>query len=188
MRRRAALALPLALALGFAPVAGRAAPFLGDLRSGRAALLMRHALAAGTGDPPDFRLDDCASQPNLSERGRAQARAWGEALRTMGLERATVLSSAWCPCRETAELLRLGPVAHHPALDSVFADRAREAERTAALLALLREWRGGALVLVTHQANITALTRVVPAPGGAVVVRTGDRAGEVVATIDPPPV
>ncbi|WP_114377602.1 histidine phosphatase family protein [Elioraea thermophila] len=186
MRRRALLAAALFLAL--VPDRGRAAPFLGDLRAGRAALLMRHALAPGTGDPPGFRLDDCATQRNLSERGRAQARAWGEALRTMGLERATVLSSAWCRCRETAELLGLGPVAHHPALDSFFADRAREAERTAALRSLLRDWRGGALVLVTHQVNITALTRLVPAQGGAVVVRTGERAGEVVATIDPPPV
>ncbi len=183
MRRRAFIAL----LLGLLPQNGQAAPFLPDLRAGRAALLMRHAHAPGTGDPPGFRLDDCATQRTLSQQGRAQARAWGEALRAMGLARATVLSSAWCRCRETAELLGLGPVAHHPALDRITAG-ADAAERTASLRSVLRNWRGGALVLVTHEGNITALTGVSPAQGGAVVVRTGDGAGEAIATIDPPPV
>ncbi len=183
MRRRAFISL----LLGLLPRNGHAAPFLPDLSAGRAALLMRHAHAPGTGDPPGFRLDDCATQRTLSPHGRAQARAWGEALRAMGLARATVLSSAWCRCRETAELLGLGPVAHHPALDRLGAG-ADTAERTARLRSVLSNWRGGALVFVTHQGNITALTGLVPAQGEAVVIRTGNSAGEVIATIDPPPV
>ena len=38
-----------------------------------AVLLMRHATAPGTGDPPDLRLGDCTTQRNLSEEGRKQA-------------------------------------------------------------------------------------------------------------------
>jgi len=46
---------------------------------------MRHALAPGTGDPADFRIGDCATQRNLDERGREQARAIGQAIRGAGL-------------------------------------------------------------------------------------------------------
>jgi len=186
MRRRALLALPLSLALGSS--LARAAPFLADLRAGRAALVLRHPAPRGDGRRAGVSSDDCPGQGSLTERGRAQALAWGEALRTLGLAGATVLTSGWCGCRETAELLDLGPIAHHPALDPFGPDRAREAEQTAALRALLRAWRGGALVLVTHLETISALTGFAPGPGVAVVVRTGERAGEVVASIDPPPV
>ncbi|HBS77726.1 MAG TPA: histidine phosphatase family protein, partial [Pseudomonas sp.] len=39
------------------------------LREGRAVLLMRHALAPGTGDPPGFVLEDCTTQRNLDQAG-----------------------------------------------------------------------------------------------------------------------
>ena len=47
------------------------------LAQGGNVVLMRHAIAPGGGDPPGFRLDDCATQRNLSEEGRAQARRIG---------------------------------------------------------------------------------------------------------------
>jgi hypothetical protein len=44
------------------------------LRAGGHVALMRHADApGGVGDPPGFRVDDCATQRNLSEKGRADA-------------------------------------------------------------------------------------------------------------------
>lgn len=46
------------------------------LRDGRAVLLLRHALAPGTGDPAHFALNDCTTQRNLNDRGRQQAAAW----------------------------------------------------------------------------------------------------------------
>ena len=49
------------------------------LRSGRCAVLWRHAQTTpGVGDPPGFQLKGCSTQRNLSEEGRAQARAAGE--------------------------------------------------------------------------------------------------------------
>src|SRR5688500_16468822 len=80
------------------------------LRTGRAAALLRHALAPGIGDPAEFRLDDCATQRNLSAAGRDQARAIGERLRAQGITQAEVYSSQWCRCLETARLLDLGAV------------------------------------------------------------------------------
>ena len=44
-------------------------------------VLLRHAIAPGTGDPEKFQLDDCSTQRNLSEAGRQQARGIGETFR-----------------------------------------------------------------------------------------------------------
>jgi hypothetical protein len=142
------------------------------LRSGVAVGLLRHALAPGVGDPAHFRLDDCATQRNLSEAGRQQARAIGAAFRLNGITSARVLSSRWCRCRETARLLDLGPVEPFPLLDSFFADRERANPQTAALQAFLsRPYAGPPRVLVTHQVNITALTNVVPRSGELIVAQ-----------------
>ncbi len=74
------------------------------LRAGGVVLALRHALAPGTFDPPDFRLGDCSTQRNLSEEGRAQARRIGQWFRERSLAPAAVRSSPWCRCLDTAEL------------------------------------------------------------------------------------
>ena len=144
------------------------------LRSGEAAALMRHALAPGTGDPAQFDIDDCGTQRNLSDAGRAQAAAIGGRWRANGIVHARIYSSRWCRCLETAQLLDLGPVQPLDGLNSFFRDRAAETGRSAAAQALIREQtRSGSppLLLVTHQVNITALTGVFPSSGEIVVVR-----------------
>lgn len=75
------------------------------VRSGSALVLMRHALAPGTGDSETFTIGDCQTQRNLSENGRRQARAIGDLFRVSGIDNAKVYSSQWCRCLETAELL-----------------------------------------------------------------------------------
>lgn len=142
------------------------------LRSGDAVALLRHATAPGTGDPPGFDLNDCATQRNLSPAGRAQARRIGEALRRHGVVDARVWSSRWCRCLETARLLAVGAVRPLPLLDSFFAQSERGPGQTAALRDFLRGSAGGApRLLVTHQVNITALTGIVPQPGEMIVIR-----------------
>jgi hypothetical protein len=43
------------------------------LKQGNAVALVRHAQAPGrAGDPPGFKLEDCATQRNLSPQGRAE--------------------------------------------------------------------------------------------------------------------
>ena len=145
----------------------------GALRQG-AVVVFRHANAPGGGDPPGMTVGDCASQRNLDEGGRDQARRIGERLRKEKVAVGAVWSSAWCRTLETAALLQAGTVRNQPAFDSFFADRSREPAQTAAARELLRGWRGpGALVVVTHQVNITALTGVLPASGEGVVLRRG---------------
>ena len=54
------------------------AALLQALRAGGVAVLVRHAQTVpGAGDPPGFRFEDCATQRNLSEPGRAQAQRFG---------------------------------------------------------------------------------------------------------------
>jgi hypothetical protein len=48
-------------------------------------VLFRHALAPGNGDPPGFRLNDCATQRNLSDEGRAQAQRLGQAFKSRNI-------------------------------------------------------------------------------------------------------
>jgi phosphohistidine phosphatase SixA len=67
-------------------------------------VVLRHSFAPGGFDPPDARLDDCATQRNLDERGRAQARRIGEAFRQNGVAVGAVLSSPRCRCLDTARL------------------------------------------------------------------------------------
>ncbi len=141
---------------------------------GEAVVLLRHALAPGAGDPSGFVLDDCATQRNLSERGREQARRIGAFLRRYSGE-AAVFSSQWCRALETGRLLGLGTVTELPVLNSFFSEPARREAQTEELRDFMRlEARGRPVVLVTHQLNITALTGVFPASGELLVVAAGD--------------
>ena len=161
------------------------------LRDGRGyAVLIRHALAPGTGDPAGFRLGDCSTQRNLSPEGRRQAIAIGAQWRRERMPVDRVLTSRWCRARDTARLLAIGTVRAYPALDSSFTVSEAIAERrTAAVRSLIERHRGraGVLVLVGHQVNITDLTGVVPTSGGAVVVKArSDGSLRVVGTLPTP--
>lgn len=142
-------------------------------------LLLRHANAPGVGDPAGMRLDDCASQRNLDARGRAQARALGERLRAAGISDVQVYTSQWCRCRETARLLGIGPVADLPALNSFFQRPEERDTRLKALRVFMDRLPrdGRAVVFVTHQLTITALTGYFPASGEGLVVRLKDDGG-----------
>src|SRR3546814_11054037 len=103
------------------------------LKQGGHVAIMRHATAPGFGDPEGFRLNDCSTQRNLSDAGRAQARRIGDAIRAHGVTIGRVLSSRWCRCLEPAALLGLGPVAAYPPLDSLHRRPERYQELTAGL-------------------------------------------------------
>lgn len=144
------------------------------VKAGRYIAMIRHALAPGGGDPAHFRLGDCRTQRNLSGEGRRQARAIGQRMTAHGVTAATVYTSQWCRCRETARLLGVGPVRDLPALNSFFRDMSQRAARTRALRQWLLARRSDRpLVLVTHYVNIQALTGHAPASGEVVVARVG---------------
>jgi phosphohistidine phosphatase SixA len=145
------------------------------LASGGWLLMMRHAATEpGVGDPADFRLGNCATQRNLSARGREQARRAGEAMRSLGVRIDEVRTSQWCRCRDTATLA-FGGATDWPALNSFFAGRGKEAAQTAQIEAFARELgRQRNVLLVTHQVNISAAMGGSPAPGEIVAGRWQD--------------
>jgi phosphohistidine phosphatase SixA len=151
------------------------------LRAGGHVALMRHADApGGVGDPPGFRVDDCATQRNLSEKGRADAAKIGVSLQSEGAFE-KILSSPWCRCIDTAKLLNLGMVETEPTFGNVVVLRDQRETLTVGARALIAKWTArGNLLVVTHGANIQALTGVWLASGEIVVVKGGsDRAEPV---------
>jgi phosphohistidine phosphatase SixA len=151
------------------------------LKKPGAIVLFRHALAPGGGDPPGFKANDCSTQRNLNDEGIAQAKRIGQTLRERGIQVQAVWYSAWCRTRDTAQLafpdLREPAIKVQPAFNSFFSDRSTEPAQTAAARKLLLNWSGsGALVVVTHQVNITQLTEIFPQSGeGVVITRAGQQ-------------
>ena len=131
-----------------------------QMKTGGVILLVRHALAPGIGDPDNFMLGDCATQRNLNDAGRQQSREIGNWLRSHDIQEATVYSSQWCRCIETAELLGFGSVTELPALNSFF-QRPRDREpNLQSLRRFIREntQSNTLIILVTHQVTISAIT------------------------------
>jgi phosphohistidine phosphatase SixA len=144
------------------------------LRQGGHIALMRHAEApGGAGDPSGFKLDDCATQRNLSAKGRADAQAVGQKLKDKGVVVTKVLSSPWCRCIDTARLLDLGSVEIAPTFANAFVLADQRGALTAGARALIAGWKGPeTLLVVTHGANIQALTGSNLDSGEIVVVNT----------------
>lgn len=170
MKRLPLAALAIWLLAAPLPAAGDAQEAWAALVSGGHIALIRHGNAPPGygGDPPGFKIDDCATQRNLDEKGRAQARALGEVFRRHGVRPEKILSSPWCRCLETARLMGLGPV------DGTLAVAAsdRSPERLAAMRQLLADWGGpGTLVVVTHALTVHGLVGILPEQAETVVVR-----------------
>ena len=141
------------------------------LRRDGAIALVRHGDAPGVGDPAGWKLGDCPTQRNLSDAGRAQARAVGAKLKAERIAVAQVLASPWCRTLETAALLGAGAVRTEATFANAFVLSERRGELTAGARALIGKWRGpGTLLVVTHGENIQLLTGRTPATAELVVV------------------
>jgi phosphohistidine phosphatase SixA len=146
------------MASTMASTAAQASDLSDKLQSPDYVLLMRHTRAPGIGDPANYTLDDCKTQRNLSDEGRKQAVVVGNWLKKQGVQTANVHTSAWCRCKDTAELLNLGPVTVEPALASFFDDMAQaktQNQKLEKFIATQLNTKGKqALILVTHHVNI----------------------------------
>ncbi|MGV8900245.1 MAG: histidine phosphatase family protein [Burkholderiaceae bacterium] len=166
-----ALILLSAIALLQPAHADDAATWAALVKGGNVVLIRHASTESGIGDPPDFSLDKCSSQRNLSAEGRAQAQRLGEQFRQRAIPVARVLSSRWCRCVDTA-MLAFGQAIAEPMLDSSFNDSAESARKKnrEVAAAIRRHAGGGNLVMVTHQVNIAGLTGAWARSGEVVVV------------------
>ena len=141
-------------------------------------LLLRHTLAPRVGDPENFKLNDCATQRNLSEVGRQDAKEVGEWLKRREIKIFRVESSRWCRAKETAQLLNLGKVKLNKNLDSLFeeSDIANHpATKQVRKRILNHRNKVRLLILVGHYVNIGALTGVGVDSGEGVLVKADSK-------------
>ena len=131
-------------------------------------VMLRHALAPGGGDPANFDVDNCNTQRNLNSVGRAQSQELGRQLSSVGWKPDQILSSPWCRCRETVELMNLGPVEVESGLASFFEGHVDRAETLARLYQVMAGIDRPTL-MVTHFVVISAVTGLGVGSGEAVV-------------------
>ena len=127
------------------------AELLAALQHGGYVIYFRHAATDfSQNDEKMKRYEDCADQRNLIDRGRADARAAGAAIRALKIPVERVLASPFCRTVETAQLLfgraeKMQEVRGGPAVS-------RESDRYAELRKILSTpvRPGTNLVVVSH--------------------------------------
>lgn len=157
------------------------------LQQGGHVLYIRHAQTTpGFGDPPGFELADCATQRNLSDEGRVQARRMGEALRSRKAPIGEVLSSPWCRCVETAKLA-FGRAKIWDALSNLHARQQNADRQVRALRPRIARYQGkDNLVLVAHGSVAVALLGEHPAMGEILVLKPEPPGFRVVSRLSLP--
>ena len=101
----AAVALMIGTATPAAAQAPAGAQLLAALRAGGYVIYFRHAdTDHSRQDQRPVSFDDCATQRQLSDKGRANSRAIGEAIRALDVPIGSVLASPLCRTVETAML------------------------------------------------------------------------------------
>ena len=181
MPRRAAPWLAAVLCVCWAGTALASEAVWEALRTPGSVVVVRHSYAPGSFDPPDARLDDCTTQRNLDDAGRAQATRLGEAFRQRGIAVGRVLSSPRCRCMDTARLA-FGKAEAWGVLQGAL----RDAELRRRLLVPVRQAiashrDGPPLVLVTHGSVVSDLTGLDIRMGAFVALRRGATEGHEVA-------
>jgi phosphohistidine phosphatase SixA len=152
-----------------------------NLHDGQHILLMRHADAPGYGDPKNYQVSQCATQRNLGDFGRKQAKGIGDWLSSQGVDQAKIYSSAWCRCVDTATLLNKGAVKKEASLGSFFDDMSQAKRQTDELIKLVaaerRQYPNIPIIMVTHHVNIQSYIGIAVNSGDMVLVKV-DPAGK----------
>ncbi len=102
---------------------------LDRLVDGGLTIVVRHAATdQSRPDQPTVDLNDCTTQRNLSDQGRSDARAIGDAIRRLAIPVGEVWSSPYCRSRDTAELaFGRAEVVH--GLEHLYPERDPQADR-----------------------------------------------------------
>lgn len=134
------------------PPALSGAALIKALRNGGYVLYFRHTSTDfGQNDDRMTGYEDCATQRNLTDAGRAEARAIGAEIRALRIPIGEVLASPFCRTRETAMLI-FGKATPSPVVRGgpAQADDDRYAELT---LLLSRPVQGGANLAIASHGN-----------------------------------
>ena len=161
---------------------------LARLRDGGLTIVIRHAATDHSRpDAPTVVLDDCATQRNLSDQGRADARAIGAAVDRLGIPVGDVWASPYCRSRDTAELA-FGRFEVVPGLERLYPERDDQADQHLNQLIGEQAPRPGEpnLVIAGHGVYPSVLAPAVPLEEGeAALYARADEGFELVGRIPP---
>ena len=145
--------------------------FANILKEGKKIVFVRHALAPGNGDPNNFNINDCSTQRNLNEEGRAQSEKIGNFFKNKNIKIHKVLSSEWCRCKETAKIA-FGNYQTFNALNSFYDERfaKNKSKQIKDLKDYIDNWENDSnLIIVTHYVVISALINRVSSSGEMII-------------------
>ena len=154
-------------------------PLWSQLKKGGYVILMRNsAVDEGLGDPKGYKVNDCATQLNLTDKGRAEAQKIGDEFKKRKIPIKQVFTSAFCRAKETAQLA-FGKADVWEALNSFYDKQTRKSEQTRLLHQRLESppTDGTNLVLVTHGYNIVSAVGLNPDPGDMLIIAPAFRVG-----------
>ena len=154
-------------------------PLWSQLKKGGYVILMRNsAVDEGLGDPKGYKVNDCATQLNLTDKGRAEAQKIGDEFKKRKIPIKQVFTSAFCRAKETAQLA-FGKAEVWEALNSFYDKPNRKSEQTRLLHQRLESppTDGTNLVLVTHGYNIVSAVGLNPDPGDMLIIAPAFRVG-----------
>ena len=143
-----------------------------DLRKGGYVIFFRHA--AANEDQKDINVDfgNCATQSNLNQRGRDEAKAIGTAFKRLNIPVGTVLASPFCRTLDTAQIA-FGKATKSEELISIIYARNKSSELLQALVKMLQNVPSGAnnTILVGHGSNLNAVLKLNLQEGGAAIFK-----------------
>lgn len=177
--------LILFIAINFSIKAYSKEIIINELKKGRKLIFIRHAYAPGGGDPSNFDIENCSTQRNLSDDGRAQSKKIGDFFKKNNILIENVYSSEWCRCKDTA-LIAFNNFEQKNFLNSFFSpnfakNKNRQIE---GFKKFINKWNGKQnLVFVTHYVVIFEILNYAPSSGEIVVA---DKNFKVIDTISIP--
>lgn len=161
-----------------------------ELKKGGLIIFFRHAATDHSKDDlHPVVMSDCATQRNLSQRGREQAKNIGKTISRLGILIDDVVSSPFCRCHDTAELMfgryRLDDNLYF----AVAVDKERREEQAGYLRGLLSSFpkQGMNNVIVSHTGNLREASGIWPKPEGVAWIFRPKEKGqyEALGSIDP---
>lgn len=131
--------------------------------------LLHHVGPLSEHPPVALGRADCTGVRALSRGQTNLARQLGRIFERSGIHIDLIAASRWCEAVQTAQLLQLRPVTEEPLLNLL--DEDPEAQTDATLALLDGQRASETALLVTHGANIEALTGRATVPGEIIVFR-----------------
>lgn len=176
LKMAALAALAVGLAGGVTKTASAeltSAELVRALQSGGYVVYMRHTLTDRSQEDLDHtNLENCATQRNLSDEGREQARVIAQSVRQLDIEFNAVMTSPYCRAKETASLA-FGGGQLTPSLR--YLSHQPETEQPRAVQDILRmlstpPQNGGNTILVSHTENLKQTAGIWPKNSGVMHV------------------